>query len=193
VPPAALRWAAGPGTSSASRPSPTAPIRPRSSAPRGGPSSGARQPATPAEVARYLDLALGVDLPQHGWDLALWIALAEHPDVWDKQRCALAPSRGVPGGSQAPRRGGGLISGLVLLFPCGLTRQEGGRLGRHARPSWQGRPLDPPGATSPRSRTSHRPEARGNGHDRPALLPQAWTTRAARGNSHDVPALLPQA
>jgi len=59
-------------------------------------------PDTAADVARYLDLGLSFDLPQHGWDLAkatgqdatmdpaeielLWDTLRRHPKVWDWQR-----------------------------------------------------------------------------------------------------------
>ena len=49
-------------------------------------------------------------------------------------------------GASSPPPGRGLFSGLVLLFPCGLTRQEGGLVRCSARPWWQARPLDPPGA-----------------------------------------------
>jgi len=35
---------------------------------------------------------------------------------------------------------------VVLLSACGLTRQGGGRRGRHAHRPREGRPLDPPGA-----------------------------------------------
>jgi uncharacterized protein (TIGR03086 family) len=59
-------------------------------------------PDTPAAVVGYLDGALSVDLPQHGWDLAvatgqdatiapdevdvLWHHLTEHPSIWEWQR-----------------------------------------------------------------------------------------------------------
>ncbi len=59
-------------------------------------------PDTPPDLAKYLDLAVSIDLPQHGWDLAkatgqdptmdpqevelLWSSLAENPSVWDWQR-----------------------------------------------------------------------------------------------------------
>ena len=59
-------------------------------------------PDTPPDLAKYLDLAVSFDLPQHGWDLAkataqdptmdpqevelLWSSLAENPSVWDWQR-----------------------------------------------------------------------------------------------------------
>jgi uncharacterized protein (TIGR03086 family) len=59
-------------------------------------------PDTPPDVTGYLDGALSIDLPQHGWDLAratgqdatidpaelelLWDSLSRHPDVWEWQR-----------------------------------------------------------------------------------------------------------
>jgi uncharacterized protein (TIGR03086 family) len=59
-------------------------------------------PETPHDVAAYLDGAVSVDLPQHGWDLAmatgqdatmdprdvdwLWNSLSEHERVWQWQR-----------------------------------------------------------------------------------------------------------
>jgi uncharacterized protein (TIGR03086 family) len=59
-------------------------------------------PATPADLANYVDLAVSFDLPQHGWDLAkatgqdatidpdevaqLWDSLSTVPAVWEWQR-----------------------------------------------------------------------------------------------------------
>jgi uncharacterized protein (TIGR03086 family) len=59
-------------------------------------------PETSVDVANYLDLAVSIDLPQHGWDLAmatgqdatmdpkevelLWSLLSHDPKVWDWQR-----------------------------------------------------------------------------------------------------------
>jgi uncharacterized protein (TIGR03086 family) len=59
-------------------------------------------PGTPPGLARYVDLAVSFDLPQHGWDLAkatgqdptmdrqevelLWRTLSENPSVWNWQR-----------------------------------------------------------------------------------------------------------
>jgi uncharacterized protein (TIGR03086 family) len=97
-------------------------------------------PATPAEVVRYLDLALGVDLPQHGWDLAkatgqdaiidpdevdaLWSSLTDHPGVWVWQRANAWYAAPVPVADDAP------LQDRVL-----------GRLGRD--PSWAPPPQEP--------------------------------------------------
>jgi uncharacterized protein (TIGR03086 family) len=59
-------------------------------------------PNTSPEVAAYIDLAVSIDLPQHGWDLAVatgqdasidqdelewfWESLTTAPQVWDWQR-----------------------------------------------------------------------------------------------------------
>jgi uncharacterized protein (TIGR03086 family) len=59
-------------------------------------------PATPSDVATYVDLSVSFDLPQHGWDLAkatgqdptidpeevelLWSSLTRAPHVWAWQR-----------------------------------------------------------------------------------------------------------
>jgi uncharacterized protein (TIGR03086 family) len=59
-------------------------------------------PTTAPEIAKYVDLSVSFDLPQHGWDLAmatgqdptidpdevelLWNSLSEAPNVWEWQR-----------------------------------------------------------------------------------------------------------
>jgi uncharacterized protein (TIGR03086 family) len=98
-------------------------------------------PATPAELARYLDLALGVDLPQHGWDLAkatgqdatidrgeidaLWTALTEHPGVWAWQRANGWYADPVPVAEDAPRQD--RVLGLLGRDPAWAAPPENPR------------------------------------------------------------------
>jgi uncharacterized protein (TIGR03086 family) len=75
-------------------------------------------PATPPDIATYVDLSLSFDLPQHGWDLAratgqdptidpeeveiLWRSLVDAPQVWAWQRANGWYADPVPVPSDAP-------------------------------------------------------------------------------------------
>jgi uncharacterized protein (TIGR03086 family) len=104
-------------------------------------------PGTTPEVAAYLDAALGLDLPQHGWDLAkatgrdatmdpddveaLWTTLTEVEQGWwrwHRENGWYAPAVAVPDGAPLQDR----LLGLIGRDPGWTPPGAGG--GRAAPP-----------------------------------------------------------
>jgi uncharacterized protein (TIGR03086 family) len=131
-------------------------------------------PGTPPDVANYVDLAVSLDLPQHGWDLAkatgqdttidpdevglLWSSLSRDTKAWGWQRDNGWYAAAVPVPEDAP------LQDRVL-----------GLLGRN--PEWEAPRGGRPQRGQPQPRRGHRRPAIPRGQRGPDAPGSPWDAR----------------